>query len=30
MSQDFKFIRPKNNEYGLLKIRDFLFQVYKI
>ncbi|KAH7354910.1 serine/threonine-protein kinase-like protein [Rhexocercosporidium sp. MPI-PUGE-AT-0058] len=29
-SQDFKFARPKNNEYKLLKIRDFLFQVRKM
>ncbi|PMD66312.1 uncharacterized protein K444DRAFT_640177 [Hyaloscypha bicolor E] len=24
-SEDFKFARPENNEYRLLKIRDFLF-----
>jgi len=29
-SQDFKFARPKNDEYGLSKIRDFLIQVCKM
>jgi serine/threonine protein kinase len=29
-SEDFKFARPENNKYRLLKIRDFLFQVRKI
>jgi serine/threonine protein kinase len=29
-SQDFKFAWPENDEYGLLKIRDFLSQVRKM
>jgi len=28
-SEDFKFARPENDQYGLSKIRDFLFQVCK-
>ncbi|KAM3083092.1 hypothetical protein ACMFMG_003759 [Clarireedia jacksonii] len=29
-SEDFKFARPENDEYGLSKIRDFLFQGCKM
>jgi serine/threonine protein kinase len=28
-SEEFKFARPENDQYGLSKIRDFLFQVRK-
>ena len=29
-SKDFKFAKPENNKYKLSKIRDFLFQSYKM